>query len=273
MKKILVPIDFSDFSAKAVKLADKLAQRVSGEVHLVHIVSTPTQMDEYGYEVTLSEEQEAIARMKEFVLIHQLKPANTFVRLGSLTKDMNHYISANQIDLVLMASRGSEGLREVFIGSNAERIVRYATCPVLIVKQELDELILRNIAFAGSFEKDIPRSVQPLKELIELFTPALHLVEVLEPERMWLENEVHNEMGRFALENSFSNVQVHVIKNSSIVKGLEEFMSHNYIDLLVMPTHQYQGIRRLLHSSVAEHVVNRLGDTMLTFHLGSSEEE
>lgn len=272
MKKILVPTDFSDFSAQAAKLAERLAKRVGGEVHLIHIVNSPTQLDEYGYEVTLTEEREATQRMKEFVLIHQLHPANTFVRLGSLSKDVDYYIKNNQIDLVLMASRGADGLREVFIGSNAERIVRYASCPVLVVKRQMEDLDLRNIAFAGCFEKDMPRSIVPLKELIELFRPSLHLVEVLEPERMWLESEVLNEMGRFVLENSLSNVDVHVIKNPSIVRGLEDFMHHYQIDLLVMPTHQYHGIRRLLNSSVAEHVVNRLDDNLLTFHLESAEE-
>ncbi len=273
MKRILVPVDYSPLSVQAVKMAQNLAEKVQGQVYLVHIVNSPTMLDESGYEVTTSEEKEAKYAMQSFVRAHHLSPADTLVKLGHLTDDINFYIKRQAIDLVLMASQGASGLREVFIGSNAERIVRHATAPVLIVKGGAETLQLESIALAGSFDKEPPRNIEAVSHLQQLFDTRMHMVEVCVPENMWIKEMILRSMEKFAMANDLKNVRYHIMENFSVVEGLEKFMKQNQVSLLALATHQRHGMQRVFRTSIAESVANHLPSSVLTFRLQTKETE
>jgi len=268
MKRILVPTDFSDLSAKAVDFALKLSKKVAGEVHLVHVVENPIQVDEAGYEIPELEVKNAQSLMEQFLQKFEKQPAVSKVLLGKLRKDIKVYIQKQNIDFVVMATRGVEGLKEVFVGSHAEKVVRHSPVPTLVIKKDIpDPSTIQNIAFAGDFEREQNTDIQPVLRLQELLGAKLHFIEICPPERGQSCQEVLDSMKRFAQLHKVRDAAFHVFESYNIIDGLGEFAQSNRIDLIAMGTHQRTGLKRWLQASIAEEVVNHAEEAVLTFHM------
>jgi nucleotide-binding universal stress UspA family protein len=146
IQKILVPVDFSPHSAKAVNVAVEFAKAFSAEIHLLHAYSLPIGVvGPYDYQIPaniLGEMRESAARRIDEEV---KKVANLDVKTtGIITEGVPTQAiveAAEQIgaDLVVMGTRGLTGLKHVVLGSVAERTIRHAPCPVLTVHDPDEE--------------------------------------------------------------------------------------------------------------------------------------
>ena len=147
VKKILAPIDFSDFSMDAMRGARELAADVGAEVHLVHIVvphfhfiplplaTSGDQSFELTREAAMTQQaEEELARIRKDDFGNSAK-VSTAVMTGSPVDKLIEYAEQNQIDLILLSTRGRTGAARVMIGSVAEKLVRLAHCSVLVLRR------------------------------------------------------------------------------------------------------------------------------------------
>jgi nucleotide-binding universal stress UspA family protein len=140
---ILAPTDFSAHSQKALRYACGLAQRLSAELHLLHILSEilPAGPDPLLMPVVPPEYYQQNEDRARETLDHLLDPVwgaprsvVTAVRWGSPVEAIVSYALDHRIDLIVIATHGRTGLSHVLLGSVAERIVREAPCPVLTLR-------------------------------------------------------------------------------------------------------------------------------------------
>jgi nucleotide-binding universal stress UspA family protein len=141
IKRILVPVDFSDPSLRALDYAIELSRRVKAELILLHSVEPvyyPAAADMYGIGFDVGNvyaEIERAARGQLSRLAGKLRARRVAVRtlLSAGTAHQVIVESAKKLkaDLIIMSTHGRTGLSHVLIGSVAERVVRTATCPVL----------------------------------------------------------------------------------------------------------------------------------------------
>jgi len=141
IRKILVPTDFSEHSEKAFMWAVAMAEKWHSRLLLLHVVPTPsyppmlmgTYFNMTGFEVSLRADAEACA--KEFIGKNQsgTVQVDTAVMIGEPFADICQRAEQEQVDLIIMGSHGRTGLSQVLLGSVAERVVRHASCPVLVV--------------------------------------------------------------------------------------------------------------------------------------------
>lgn len=141
IRKILIPFDFSEYSEKAFTWALAMAERYRARVLLLHVVPRPsyppmlmgTYFNVAEFEVSLQTEAEA--RAKEFLgkTGSRTVQIDTKVVIGEPFSDICQIAEQEQIDLIVMGSHGRTGLSHVLLGSVAERVVRHAPCPVLVV--------------------------------------------------------------------------------------------------------------------------------------------
>jgi nucleotide-binding universal stress UspA family protein len=140
-RKILVPLDFSDASRLGLEYALGFAQEFHATVVLFHSVFVSGYVLASPYTAhqmpTLIASQQDYARteMEELREMISRKGAEVEIKIavGSPVERIGKYVRKAGIDLIITSTHGRSGLRRVFIGSTAERIVRYATCPVLVV--------------------------------------------------------------------------------------------------------------------------------------------
>jgi nucleotide-binding universal stress UspA family protein len=147
LKKILVPIDFSDCAKKALRYAIPLAKQHEAALTLLYVVPTNYAVGEYGgidY-ATLEVEMRASGE-KEFstLLGDEVRgevPATTLLRTGSPAIEIIEAAKSLPADLIVISTHGRTGLKHVMLGSIAEAVVRRAPCPVLVVREREHEFL------------------------------------------------------------------------------------------------------------------------------------
>jgi nucleotide-binding universal stress UspA family protein len=143
LKNILVPIDFSDTSRKALQYAVPFAKQFEAKITLLHVVDLPMYPQEFGY--LLVDESQALDNQKKCLadLAGRTIPpellAQTIVRRGVSWDTVVAVARETQADLIITTTHGYTGLKHVLMGSTAERIVRHAPCPVLVVREREHE--------------------------------------------------------------------------------------------------------------------------------------
>ena len=147
LKRILVPIDFSDASLKALRYAVPFAEQFGATLSLVHVVEPiPFAGDLPSAAVMPSNEELAEdARKRLFSLaneeIEELVPVNAQVRTGKAFAEILKAAKLLETDLIIIATHGYTGLKHLLLGSTAEKIVRSAPCPVLVVREPEHEFV------------------------------------------------------------------------------------------------------------------------------------
>ncbi len=141
-QKILVPLDFSDYTEEIMNVATRVAQKFSSTIHLLHVIPN---MDYFTpYESFLSAEnlisvQRDIEREVERDMAEVAKnitniPITKAIHTGVAFLEIIDYVRAEKIDLVVMGTHGRGGLEHILIGSVAEKVVRKSPCPVLTIR-------------------------------------------------------------------------------------------------------------------------------------------
>lgn len=150
IQKILLPTDFSTYSAAATKYACELATKFDAELHLLHTLETHlSQTPGFAMGVALPNYIIEAKAAAEKSLVDILDPkwaaGRKVIRVvleGSPKLEIIQYARKQNIDLIVLATHGRTGLRHVIMGSVAETIVRTASCPVLTVRPEGHQFVM-----------------------------------------------------------------------------------------------------------------------------------
>jgi len=150
IRRILLPTDFSTYSATATKYACELVTRFDAELHLlhtleVHLAATPTFGMGLALPKYLHESRAAAEKALSSVLEPQWAVGRKVVQAvveGSPKVEVVRYARTQAIDLIVLATHGRSGLAHVIMGSVAENVVRTAPCPVLTVRSEGHQFIM-----------------------------------------------------------------------------------------------------------------------------------
>lgn len=149
IQKILVPVDFSPQSMKALQYALSFAEQYNARLVLLNVVEPAVYPTELGYipsEIeTLHESVLAGARERLRKLVQEQMPpgipAEQQIRVGSPYLEITAAAKEMNSDLIVIATHGYTGLKHVFLGSTAERVIRHAPCPVLTVREREHDFV------------------------------------------------------------------------------------------------------------------------------------
>lgn len=147
LSKILVPVDFSECSKKAIQYAIPFARQFGASITLLHVVQINFVGGEFGsidYPLLETELKESRTKMLDTLLrdeIGETAPAQAIMRTGQPLSEIVRAAKELDVDLIIISTHGHTGLKHVFLGSTAESVVRYAPCPVLTVREHEHEFI------------------------------------------------------------------------------------------------------------------------------------
>ena len=280
MKRILVPTDFSEEARNAFEVAVAIARRTGAAIKLLHVVETP-----YVPDFSVTGDINAPSGMQQVYVLQLLEATKAQMNklIGAVPHDgvevvqevdvdkpinkIKRTIQEDAVDLVVMGSKGSSGLDEFLIGSNTEKVVRTADCPVLTVKNRQPEFDVREIVLASDFKREAGQAMQRFKAFQELFGARLHLVYINTPGAFESSGNLYRKLEDMAKRYGLQNYSINIYNDTVEEDGILHFAQDIRADLIMMATHGRTGFSHLLSGSIAEDLVNHTTIPVLTFQL------
>jgi nucleotide-binding universal stress UspA family protein len=242
MKKLLVPTDFSDTSKNAARFAVQMAADIqNAKIILIHVSDkitggsdgSPLTEDDDDRRIILTA---ALSQLKDELLAVAQAPIEFVTEKGtSLVETLSRYVRHQAIDMVIMGITGATRLEQIFMGSNTLEMAKESVCPVLIIPPDAKYRKIKNVVLASDFkEVDITIPVAPLKATLDLFKPALHIVNVDSEHYVELTDEFKVE--RAKLETMLKNYspEFYFIRQYDFFDAISQFVEDKNADLIVI---------------------------------------
>ena len=273
MKKIIVPIDFSEQSEYALKVAADLAKKHSSEILALHMLELNqamiTSSEGFHPEQTVFLLKLAEKRFREFLNKPYLKgvAVTPIIKHFKVFSELNEVAEEQGAELIVMGSHGSDGLKEVFVGSNAEKVVRNADIPVLIVKKELIDFKVERFVFACDFSDENLLVFQKAQNFAELLSADLEMVYINIPGDDFLSTkDAYAKINQFLTKANVGK-QVEIYNDYSVEKGILNYSKTISADIIGIPTHGRKGLSHFFMGSIGEDIANHSQIPVVTFKI------
>lgn len=274
MKKILVPTDFSDHAHYALKVASQIARKNGGEIILLHMLELPHQAgDAIGSGHDLPEimlfKNSAINKLEDLMEDASLDglKVSEIIQFELAFDGIMKVSSKNDIDLIVMGSHGASGFKEMFIGSNAEKVVRNSEIPVLIIKKDAGEFNVSKFVFASDFSDEIKKPFAKVVEFANKFGAELELAMINTPSSFKPTHLAVDIMKKFISNFNIDNYTINIYNDVTIENGILNFANHINADLIGVCTHGRKGIAHFFNGSISEDLVNHSKRPVVTFKI------
>ncbi|MFK7951892.1 MAG: universal stress protein [Ekhidna sp.] len=278
MKKILVPVDFSERSSEALDFAIEFNQRVKGQIILMHAIIVPATTFVASGEIDLK-------HMQSFYQAEYIKGINnrlgewaqriadagqehsTHLKYGHPYEKVSELIADEKVDWIVIGSDGASGIKEVFIGSLTERVIRHADCPVITIKGKSTISDMKSMVFASSLREDEDWMALKAKEIQELLDLNMHIVKVKTPHNYLTEEVAKDQLKQFVKRNYLERCSQSTISSDYQEEGIVEFAEEVKAGMILMGTHAKTGLAHFFGGSRAENVANHSKIPVMTFKL------
>ena len=267
MKKILVPTDFSVKSFNALQLAKEIAGRSGAQLDVIHVIENVAvgsftsmgeviddPMDDIYMTQLLNQAKSNLKALENDVDFGKIG-FDTSASVGNPYKAISQRIKIGNYDLVVIGSKGTSDIKDLFIGSLTDKLVRTSECPVITVNNRAANSALMKIVFASDLKGNNLPLVKRLKDLQKVFKAEIHLVKINTKDDY--QDDVNNmaDLRSFADEFGLENYNLHVFNHEEEEYGIVYFADRIQADMIALGVHHRTGIRRLISGGhVAEEV-------------------
>jgi nucleotide-binding universal stress UspA family protein len=149
IQRILVPIDFSEHSKNALKYAIPFAEKFNASIDLIYVVEPTIYPADFSFGQIGFPNVEEELRVRGSAELENLMTkeiagkvnSRKIVRTGKPFYEINQYAMEENISLIIIATHGHTGMEQILFGSTAEKVVRKAPCPVLVVRAGEHEFV------------------------------------------------------------------------------------------------------------------------------------
>ncbi|NHF59710.1 universal stress protein [Flavobacteriaceae bacterium TP-CH-4] len=273
MKKILIPVDFSEYSEYALEVAATIAKTTGAEIIVLHMMGlsesifTKDESQEFmeaQYYMRLAKKRFASFLNHEYLqgikVSEMVQNYKRFDEINTIAKELH-------IDLVIMGSHGVGGMVDIFVGSNTEKVVRTSEVPVLVIKKRMPDFKIKRIVLAWHFKDENVLVYRKLRDFAAAFDAILHLVYINLPAAHFMSSkQIEDRIAQF-MENTGIKKEVAIYNDYSVEEGLLQYARKIEADLVAVPTHGRKGLSHFLVGSIGEDVANHAQLPVLTLKM------
>ncbi len=280
-KNILVPIDFSDFSDKALDYALKLAENFQSNITILHAIVL--FQDDVGEEQRLQEYEDWLKRREKNIRLQMLKnhkkaqekglQVESVILRGVNAADVIlEYLENHSHDLIIMGTHGRTGLKHILLGSISEKVVRLAPIPVLTIHRSMKDFRINKILVPIDFSLPSKEAADSAIRLARFFEASLDFIHVIEQDihpsfyasgidsifqiDKGLQDRVIENMHDFLADQLPQNIPTdYIVSEGKAHKEIVEWAKEHETDLIVIATHGLSGLDYVLLGSTTEKVV------------------
>ena len=282
IKKILVPVDFTDASEVALLAATSLAVLLNSEIYLVHVFETGG----YNYSVfakteTIPPSPAAIKKnigkkleeLKEHVIKKYNLKCSVVVLSGHIHSEIYKFSKKKKVGLVVMGTHGASGYKEFFIGSNAQRVVTISEVPVLTIPHTSKKTSFKNILIPIDNSAHSRAKVNIAMLIADQYDANIHLIGLPD-------TKDKTELSKFNIK--MKSVEKIIDKeglsySSKIVQGKNmadaalNYASKNKCDLIVINTGHESRTTGIFLGAFSQQIVNHSNIPVLSYKHADGE--
>ncbi len=274
MKKIIVPVDFSEQSEYALKVAATLAKRYHAEIYAMHMLELE---EDTTYTIEMIYQEQTASRLKlakkqisKFLDKSYLKGIRVIpmIKHHRVFREINQVVEEQGVDLIVIGAHGIDGLKEMFVGSTTEKVVRHSKIPVLVIKNEFADFKISRFVFACDFSLNNAMAFEKANAFANLFSADLDLVYINTPGDNFLSTEdIHDRIAQF-LKEAKVIAQVDIYNDYTVEKGILNYSENTLADAIGIATHGRKGLAHFFMGSIGEDVANHAKIPVVTFKMG-----
>ncbi len=265
MKRVLLPTDFSDNSIEAIKYALLVYKEVTSTFYLLNTYTPAIYQTEYLIgspgQIGLGD----ILRESSMTQLEELKsrlenlfrnPKHTIIvhsAFNTLQGEITEKVEAENIDLIVMGTKGATGAKEILFGTNTVHVIKKAKCPVLVIPPKLAYKAPKEILFPADYE--IKYEKQTFASLLGIAQQHKARINVLHVHQGY-DLSIAQEKHKAQLEKLLgSRALFHEVPDNGIIAAVNDFQVKTPISLLVMVRNKHTFMERLF----IEPVIKKIG--------------
>lgn len=270
MKKLLVPTDFSDNAANALKYAASLAHGMHAEIVLMHAMHIPVIDGSTPVDASseMLEEQRKASADKLAALAQGIKEdygvETTWMSDFAFAVDLIcRSARSEEVDFICMGTKGASNIFEQLLGSVTAEVIRKSTRPVLAVPSHAHFEEPGRLAFATDLEDNDAEEIKTFYGLFEEFDPSLFIVHVEVNEKLGAlpgHHSVHKVV------DSYDNIERVEIKSDDVEHGLEDYVEREHIQILGMKRQNRGFFQNMFHRSMTKQLAYHTKIPLMVFH-------
>jgi len=286
MKKILVPIDLSEYTLNVCKYAVSLAKKINAEIKFLHVYRDPSEngnpknTTSWEKHSKLASEQALEKAQKKLVKfskkMEEQIPEKDFLKVRlhfSLQKGEPIYVikaisEKYQPHLIILGPKGKHDKSNIFIGSVTTKVIESSAFPILTIPKSanLPDHKLK-IMYATNFEEADNKSLEALMKIVEPFETEIHCIH-FNAENDHLKKEKVNELNQsFKMNYPGVNLQCDLFENKDLLRGFEKFINEQDIDIVSFSSPKRNLIYKIFNSNKLKQMVSASKIPMLIFRV------
>lgn len=265
IKKILIPTDFSETATLAVAHGAMMAHLFNAQIYLLHSVETSLYAAGPG-EPVLMLDAENIYKDAVQELNNQADEIKkdydvditTLMVSGKPVVAITNAVKENNIDIIIMGTHGASGFEELFMGSNAHKIVNIAPCPVITIRLSTKTIGFSNIILPIGSYLQSRQKVNNAIELASRYKSTIHLLGLLETNDKEEDNkfEIKLETVERALKHANIKYTKKMLRANSPAVEAMKFSEQIGGDLILIMTEHESDLTGMFLGASAKQIVN-----------------
>ena len=275
-KKLLIPIDFSVASENALEYGLSLASKIGAKIVLLHTYNFKPMVDISGQYISFSDlKAQTLAQGEQ--KLHELKTKITashpeisleyLLMQDNLAEAVEAVCKEQNIDLVVMGTKGASGFEEYLVGTNTAVVIESIKSPVLVIPSKAKFHDIKKILFTTDFQFDDVESLEALVEIAKIFKAKIEVVHFskdikLDEELLdWLK-EICEERVDYKLIN-FTNL----LEGSTMLDTLNKLIKKREVDLVSMSASDKPFLKKIFTGSYTQKMAYHTDIPFLAFHI------
>jgi len=257
---ILVPIDFSDQSYIALSQSYNLARLTKATLTLIHVIEEPFHLflKKKKEDKSLDRKiQKEVEKLAHDTMIKTGVKVETIIAKGKVYEEIQKAAKKIRCSFIVMGTTGESGLKR-FIGSNALRVIREASCPVITIHGKKHRPGCKHIVLPLDVTKETKEKVTKAIEIARLFGSVINLVTVLSTDDEFIVNKLKRQMDQvheFIRQHDVP-CTVEYIQGGNVGEETIKYSKKIKADLIMIMTQQETNWTNMFISSQAQEIIN-----------------
>ncbi|MFX0557903.1 universal stress protein [Maribacter sp. CXY002] len=263
MKTILIPTDFSKNSWNALSYAVKIFKNISCNFYVLHVgdladsvvQNSPFNFHNKNLDISIQEKF-----LKLFAKIEKITPNNghQFIAVqeyGNMTNVIRNFVDDKKIDLIVMGTKGANGLKETVLGSNTGDVITKVPCNLMIIPENATFYLPEKIAFPTDYNIFYSHEIlEAITEILQITSANFGVINIvnLKTKDNIVQQKNKSYLQEYLKELFPTSHSFQSLKNKNVKTAIEKFVKCEDIDMLVMVAKNLNFLQYLLFDTTIE---------------------